>query len=223
MILPSDETPRPPDDPDDLPPWHNEPEPPGFFGEEDDEEGGEAKVHNPAPEGWREELSADLADALHELKEIEDPAEEFDPPEPPDLFTFYGDLVAMRHDLHGMNAAAAAWLKTMVTGIAGALPDDPKRSTRGGKGPGDSTQLLEAVIQLHDEVASSHQPLLAKLQSVLILLGLERIPASSGQLFDPKTMRTKDKAKPGSRVTAELQSGWSWNRTLLRPALVSLK
>jgi hypothetical protein len=220
MILPSDETPRQPDDPDDLPPWHNEPEPPGFFGEEEDDE---AKVHNPAPEGWREELSADLADALHELKEIEDPAEEFDPPEPPDLFTFYSDLVAIRQDLHGMNAAAAAWLKTMVTGKPGELPDDSKPSARGRKGPGDSTQLLEAVIQLHDEVASSHLPLPAKLLALLKLLGLERIPASPGQLFDPETMRTKDKAKPGSRVTAELQSGWSWNRTLLRPALVSLK
>jgi len=217
MILPSDETPQRPDDPDDPPPWHNEPEPPGFFGEEEDEE---AKVHNPAPEGWREELSADLADALHELKEIEDPAEDFDPPEPPDLFTFYSELVAMRQDLNGMNIAAAEWVKGALGAATGNQPDMAQRSAR--RISDVATTLLTSLLKFHDEVEAHDLALLAKMQPLLQQLELERV-LTKGQPFDPETMRTKDKVKKGSRVAAELQSGWMWNNTLFRPAQVSLR
>ena len=90
MILPSDDDSRKDDDArskdegDEKLPWEGEPDPPGFFGEEEPDDPAAGSVHNPAPPGWREDLKEDLADALSELKEIEDPAEDFDPPEPPD-------------------------------------------------------------------------------------------------------------------------------------------
>ncbi len=209
MILPSDETPRRPDDPEDSPPWHNEPEPPGFFDEDEEDD---VKVHNPAPEGWRAELSADLADALMELKEIEDPAEDFDPPEPPDLFAFYSDLTAMRQDLHTLSVASLKLLQQEAA--ASSSGERPP--------PSAAAPLLEVVIGLHDELETSRAPVPPSLPRLLQQLGLERV-RTEGQPFDPATMRAKEKAKTGQRVTAELQSGWLCFGTLLRPAKVSVK
>jgi hypothetical protein len=164
MILPSDEDSRKPDEPDDPPPpWHGEPEPPGFFGDDDAAGGPEAPpVHHPAPEGWRE----DLEDALTELKEIEDPAEDFDPPEPPDLFAFYGELMAMRNDLR---MAAVSLSKGMA-------PPEPESQ-------GHAVMLKDAMIaliKLHDDLEDSAKPLLPLLKPLLKILELDRIKVKAG-------------------------------------------
>ena len=56
-------------------------------------------IKAPAPPGWREELREELDECIDELAEIEDPSQDFDPPDPPDLFTFYGELAALRNEL----------------------------------------------------------------------------------------------------------------------------
>src|SRR6187397_802862 len=101
MILPSDGDPPPrrkddkKDDPDPQEPemeaWWEENAGNGG-GEEDGDEEDDLPDHEPvlksvAGPGWREELVRELAEGLADLHEIEDPDEEYDPPEPPDLYT----------------------------------------------------------------------------------------------------------------------------------------
>lgn len=212
MILPSDEDSRPPDgpgEPDDPPPWPVEPEPPGFFGEEEHADpSASATVHNPAPEGWREDLSEDLDDALDELKEIEDPAEDFDPPEPPDLFAFYGELVAMRNDFR---RGAAALAQSLHPGAAGAeLP-------RGGQ------EVVAALVKLHDDFSDTNKALVPLLAPAMKAAGLVRIKVKAGANFDPALMSTDDKVRPGCRIAREIYSGWYWNGLVIRTVHVALK
>lgn len=211
MILPSDEDSRKPDDPEDPPPpWHGEPEPPGFFG--DDDAGGgpdQPTVHHPAPEGWREDLREDIEDALAELKEIEDPAEDFDPPEPPDLFAFYGELMAMRNDLR---LAAASLSK----GMAPPPPDSQEHAVT-------IKDAMIALIKLHDDLEDSARPLLPLLKPLLKILELDRIKVKAGAAFDPATMTSDAKPSKSSRVAHEIYTGWLWKGMVVRPAHVELK
>lgn len=213
MILPSDEDPRKDDDArskgegdDDKLPWENDPDPPGFFGADEPEEPAGASVHNPAPPGWREDLQEDLEDALAELKEIEDPAEDFDPPEPPDLFTFYGELVAMRNEMRAIGGAVAQLIPGAPTGL-----------------PGGIQEILASIIDVSDgleERGKEHLPLLTPL---LKAAGLTRIKVKAGAAFDAASMSTDDKVRTGSKVAREIFSGWIWNNVVIRPAVVKLK
>jgi hypothetical protein len=212
MILPSDEDPRKDDDArrrdegDDALPWANEPEPPGFFGEEETTNPAAGSVHNPAPPGWREDLREDLADALAELKEIEDPAEDFDPPEPPDLFTFYGELVAMRSDLRNMGGLLSQALPGAAADMTGSLQD-----------------AITALVKAHDELEETGKTFLPVLAPAIKAVGLKRVKVKVGAAFDPVSMTTDDKPGTGSRVAQELFSGWLLNGIIIRPAHVALK
>ena len=219
MILPSDEDSRkpgdsdPPDkDPDDVLPWDSgADDPPGFFGDEEDDEPGDTSgaVQSPAPPGWREDLKEDLDDAIAELKEIEDPSEDFDPPEPPDLFTFYGELVALRNEMRRASRKATEVFQQMG---AGKLKPEVSAS---GKA------LAEALVHHFDVLQAAEKGLLPPLAPVMKLAGLQRVK-TKGADFDPATMTTPQKAGAGAKVAHELVSGWLWNGTLLRPAEVTL-
>jgi hypothetical protein len=212
MILPSDDDPRkdddarPPDEGDDKLPWENEPDPPGFFDEDPSDDPATGTVHKPAPPGWREDLREDLADALAELKEIEDPAEEFDPPEPPDLYTFYSELVTMRNDL-----------RTIGVCLTQLLPSGSPALPAGGQ------ELVVALVKAWDDLEEASKPLLPLLAPVMKAAGLTRVKVKSGAAFDAATMTTDDKPRPASKVARELFAGWVWNGTLIRPAHVALK
>lgn len=52
-----------------------------------------------ADAGWREELVQELQGAVEDLSGFPDPDEDFDPPEPPDLYTFFYELLGMRNAL----------------------------------------------------------------------------------------------------------------------------
>jgi len=212
MILPSDGDPRNDDDArskdedDDKLPWESEPDPPGFFGEPEPDDSAAGTVHNPAPPGWRDDLKEDLADALAELKQIEDPDEDFDPPEPPDLFTFYGELVAMRNEMRGMGGALAQ----LLPGMAGGLPNSGQ-------------DVVAALVKVWDDLeenAKTHLPLLAPAMKAA---GLTRIKVKAGGAFDAASMTTDDKVRTGSKVAREIFSGWIWNGAVVRPAHVALK
>jgi hypothetical protein len=212
MILPSDDDSRKDDDAapanegDDKLPWEGDPDPPGFFGEESADDPAAGTVHNPAPPGWREDLREDLADALAELKEIEDPAEDFDPPEPPDLYTFYSELVTMRNDLRTIGSC----LTQLVPPEAAA-------------GPADAQKVVAALVKAWDdmeETAKAHQPILTP---VMKAAGLTRIKVKAGGSYDPAAMTTDDKLRSGSKVAREIFSGWVWNGIVVRPAHVALK
>ena len=202
MILPSDEDSRKPDDdPDDGLPWEDGDEVPGFFGEEPEAEQGEA-VHHPAPAGWREDLREDLHDALAELKEIEDPAEDFDPPEPPDLFAFFGELLTIRQYLQQSAGAPVP--------PASPLPNDGK-------------DIVAAVLLLHDQFEDENRTLLPLLAPVMKAAGLIKIKVKAGAAFDPASMTTADPVRKDSKVAREIFSGWKFAGHIIRPAEVALK
>jgi hypothetical protein len=52
-----------------------------------------------SPEEWREQLREELIGAIEDLKNFPDPDTDFDPPDPPDLYSFYSELLAMRKEL----------------------------------------------------------------------------------------------------------------------------
>ncbi len=219
MILPSDEDSRKPrdtdppgKDPDDALPWSDDDDdPPGFFDDDGEDAPVDAtnQVQAPAPPGWREDLKEDLDDAIAELKEIEDPAEEFDPPEPPDLFTFYGELVALRNEMRRASRKATEVFQQM-----GAGKLKPEVSAAG-------KSLAEALVHHFDVLQAAEKGLLPPLAPVMKLAGLQRVK-TKGADFDPATMTTPQKAGAGAKVAHELVSGWIWNGTLLRPAEVTI-
>ena len=218
MILPSDDDSRKPgdsdpsgQDPDDALPWEGgADDPPGFFGDDEDEEPGDpsGKVQSPAPPGWRDELKDALVEAVDDLKEIEDPAEDFDPPEPPDLFTFYGELVAVRHELRRGARRSTEALQQLTAGS--------KSTTSQSAQP-----AVMAMVYLWDRVNGGETKLLPLLDSAMRQAGIQRV-ATRDASFDPATMVTDAPVSAGAKVTRELEAGFLWNGLLLRPARVEL-
>ncbi|HWB04369.1 MAG TPA: nucleotide exchange factor GrpE [Verrucomicrobiales bacterium] len=211
MILPSEDDSRKPGDPKPPGSSGDQPDAPweeshmhGFSDEEDEEDadpyGDGQKVESPAPPGWREELKEALLEAVDDLREIEDPAEEFDPPEPPDLFTFYGELVAMRNELRrGMRR--------------------PPEKT-GAADPDKTQPAVMALIYLHDRVAAGEKKVASLLESAMQQAGLQRIKTEDAG-FDAATMIADGPAPAtGAKVRRELEAGFLWNGQVLRPARV---
>jgi hypothetical protein len=64
---------------------------PSFLGEEPD------MVTD--SDAWREMLESELSSSIHELENFPDPECDFDPPDPPDLYTFHSELLALRQAL----------------------------------------------------------------------------------------------------------------------------
>ncbi|HEX2750216.1 MAG TPA: nucleotide exchange factor GrpE [Verrucomicrobiales bacterium] len=222
MILPSDEDSRNPGDArpsggsgEDNPapmPW--DADSPSGFDDDDEEEssdpyGDGQKVESPAPPGWREDLKEALLEAVDDLREIEDPAEDFDPPEPPDLFTFYGELVAMRNEMR-RNARRQAEASRKADPGKAAEPDP------------DNTQPVLALIYLFDRIAAGEKKVLPLLDSAMKQAGLQRI-RTKGAAFDAATMVT-DGAAPAAdaKVSSELEAGFLWKGQVLRPARVAI-
>ncbi len=48
---------------------------------------------------WREMLQHELLAAMEELENFPDPECDYDPPDPPDLYTFHAELIALRQTL----------------------------------------------------------------------------------------------------------------------------
>jgi hypothetical protein len=212
MILPSEDDSRKPGDakppggsgeePGAPMPWDAD-EPPGFTDEENEEDsdpyGDGQKVESPAPPGWREDLKEALLEAVDDLREIEDPAEDFDPPEPPDLFTFYGELLAMRNEMRRSLRNVA---KTPA-----AVPDGMPAAAM-------------ALLYLHDRISAGEKKVLPVVESAMKQAGMKRIK-TVGAAFDESTMVTDGEAPAkGAKVSRELEAGFIWNGQVLRPARV---
>lgn len=214
MILPSDDDSRKPGDgqtpgggeePSGGPmPWDSGP----FFTDDDEEdfEDSSGKIQSPAPPGWREELKLSLLEAIDDLREIEDPDEDFDPPEPPDLFAFYGELVALRHEMRrGSRRAVDSLQKLADTKAAGE----------------DARPLALALLALFDQ-AANHLEHRAAVESAMISAGIQRIEIEAGKPFDATLMVAAGKGKKSSVIAEELEAGFLWRGRVLRPARVTL-
>ena len=213
MILPSEDDSRkpgesgPPDNPGD---GLESSEASGDFDDDtDDEHAGETgHVQSPAPPGWRAELQAAVLEAIDELKEIEDPEEEFDPPEPPDLFTFYSELVAMRNELRRGARLSPEALRQLAAG---------NEKLAGTGGP---QRLAMALVYLHDRL-SGDRKMLTVVESAMFQANIQRVRTKDA-VFDPETMVCDDTIGAGAKVKRELEAGFLWNGNVLRPARVEV-
>jgi molecular chaperone GrpE len=175
-------------------------------------------IKAPAPPGWREDLRDELDDALDELSEIEDPTQDFDPPDPPDLFTFYGELAAIRNELRRAFRRSAETAEK----FGGAL----QALAAGPQTPISNRSLGIALVALADRIAEAPAPVAAALQTALQAAGVVAIE-TIGKPFDPSTMSMVATAppprgtKPGT-VLAESVRGYRNHDGILRPASVTV-
>jgi molecular chaperone GrpE len=177
-------------------------------------------IKAPAPPGWREDLRDELDDALDELAEIEDPTQDFDPPDPPDLFTFYGELAALRNELR------RAFRRSSETAekFGGAL----QALASGPQTPINNRSLGLALVSLADRIAEAptRAPVAAALQTALQAAGVEVIE-TIGKPFDPSIMSMVATASPprgtkSGTVLAESVRGYRNRDGILRPASVTV-
>jgi hypothetical protein len=118
MILPSDEDPSPPESTPDKPkgkkkaqqpPMGSNPAPWSDLFKELGVPG--KPLSDETDEVWREELKSELLASLEEISGFPDTQSEYDPPEPPDLCTFFSHLIAMRHAQQTAQQQTASLLK----------------------------------------------------------------------------------------------------------------
>ena len=152
--------------------------------EGDDEAEGLQTVAGP---GWREDLKADLLESLSDIAAIEDPEDAFAPAEPPDLFTFYGELAALRHELRAQGQRANDGLAQLGKSLAPLLR--PPSAEKGSKAaPPSSSWPLEhclALLSVWDLLLQTAAAAAceASLAPLLRAAGLARVPAV-GRPFD---------------------------------------
>jgi hypothetical protein len=238
MILPSDsdlpperdDAPEPAETPEAESTWWNDP---AAADEEADLEGdAEATdgLQSIAGPGWRDDLRADLLESLGELAAIEDPEDEFAPPEPPDLFTFYGELAALRHELRHQGQKSNDGLNQLSKSLAPLLRAVPSEkaskassaTSRPAPWPLEHCLALLSVWDMLPQ-ASAAAACEASLHSLLQAAGLAKV-ATVGQPFDAATMTLAgSEAQPGQppgRVLRETVTGFLRSGLLLRPASV---
>ena len=177
-------------------------------------------IKAPAPPGWREELREELDECIDELAEIEDPSQDFDPPDPPDLFTFYGELAALRNELRRAfrrSAETAEKFGGALQSLAAHATDTPA-----------SLPVALALISMADRISDipPNTPLSSALEAALTAAGISRVP-TAGLPFDPATMTMVGTA-PAPEGTAqgtvlsESSQGFRNRDGLLRPASVTV-
>lgn len=250
MILPSDSDP-PPDrndgddpseEPDDDTNWwaegdDNEADP-DLAGLPDDldsipddlDDPNAPQLQSVAGPGWRNDLYKDLIESLRDLEAIEDPDDEFAPPEPPDLYTFFGELAALRHEFRHDGQRTQQALAKLAQSLPATIPPGSTRrkAKPGPEGRADPWPIgtCLAVISAWDLLpeATSILAYESSLQPLLQAAGLTRIP-TLGKPFDPATMTRAGSAPASSKiahgtVVEETSAGFLRAGILLRPAAV---
>lgn len=249
MILPSDGDlpPRRKDNDDKVPP--QEPENEDWWEDDDDDDEDEVDdsdlpegfdddknfvpedkiiLKSMAAPGWREDLVKDLIDCVADMREIEDPDDEYDPPEPPDLYTFFGELAALRNEMRRSGRRAGDAVEKTATAfdsvqslLKSMSPAGKKSKTATEPWPVETCLALVALHDLFQEnrpgkaAAASFEPLFKA-------AGLERI-LTEGQAFDAGIM-TVAAVEPGAGasriILRETEAGFLREGVLLRPAKV---
>jgi hypothetical protein len=199
-----------------------------YLGDPDDPGSLPPELASMAGPGWRKELYKDLLDSLIQLQAIEDPDDDFTPPEPPDLYTFYGELAALRNELRKQGRKSEESLGELSKVLLPTSSGKLAKSSSAQLGPVSISPVawpLEACLSLLSvwdllPHATSSAAFEAAFQPLLKAAGLTRIPTLD-QPFDPATMtlagceKTSGKA---ARVLREVTAGFLREGTLLRPA-----
>jgi hypothetical protein len=160
------------------------------------------EITHPAPLGWREDLQRELLTAVAEIEMIEDPDEDFDPPDPPDLAYVSMQLAKLQH---GVETASARETKRRFT-------------------------AAELMIDMHDQLGrASATDEVATLRILLkhALSALDiRVMSVVGKTFDDEKMElapTSPAPSKTSRVAKVLADGFTTNsKIVLRRAVVEL-
>lgn len=252
MILPSDSDPppdrndgdSPSEEPEDATNWWEEgdddpdADPEGLPDDldsipDDLDDPNAPQLQSVAGPGWRNDLYKDLIESLRDLEAIEDPDDEFAPPEPPDLYTFFGELAALRHEFRHDGLRTQQALAKLAQALPSSVPAGYIRR-KGKPGPEGNPAASEpwpietclAVISAWDLLpqATSGAAFEASLQPLFNAAGLTRIP-TVGRSFDPATMtrvgtETAAKKTAAGTVLRETTAGFLRAGTLLRPAAV---
>ena len=189
------------------------------------------QLQSVAGPGWRNDLYKDLIESLRDLEAIEDPDDEFSPPEPPDLYTFFGELAALRQEFRHDGQRTQEALTKLTKFIPGApvSPSPPRRAGKTGAGPVAEAWPLETCLALLSTwdllpQATAAAAFESSLKPLFQAAGLSRIP-TDGQPFDPATMtlagtEPAPKKTPSGAVLREISAGFLRAGVLLRPASV---
>lgn len=193
--------------------------------DEDLEDGEEAEgLQSLAGPGWREDLKDDLLESLSDIAAIEDPEDAFAPAEPPDLFTFYGELAALRHELRQQGQRANDGLALLGKSLAPLLrtPSAEKGSKGAPPSPAWPMEHCLALLSAWDLLPQTAAAA-TSLGPLLRAAGLVRVVAV-GHPFDAATMTLAgSEAQPGQppgKVLRETVVGFLRHGLLLRPASV---
>jgi hypothetical protein len=249
MILPSDSD-LPPDrndgdepseEPDDAINWweagdddEQDPDLAGLPDELDDvpdelDDPNAPQLQSVAGPGWRNDLYKDLIESLRDLEAIEDPDDEFSPPEPPDLYTFFGELAAIRQEFRHDGQRTHETLTKLATFLPSAPGSGAPVRRSGKSGSSPEAWPLEtclALVSTWDLLpqATAAGAFESSLNPLLQAAGLTRVP-TVGQPFDPATMTLAGtepgpKKSPSGKVLREISAGFLRAGVLLRPASV---
>ena len=229
MILPSDSDP-PPDrnewkDSNDPPPWWESPDAESdeeataedddvsYIGNYEDPDFLPPELATRAGPGWRKQLYKELMDSLIGLQAIEDPEDEFAPPEPPDLYTFYGELAALRNEFRRQGEQSNNNLSQLTKTL----------NPLGAQAPPWPVDTCLSILSVWDLIshANSTSAFKTAFQPLLKSAGLSRIPTEN-QPFDPATMTLlgaeQSIGKAPQLVLREITAGFLRAGSLLRPA-----
>lgn len=239
MILPSDSDPPPGPGPGGKsgaagksPLWwqsqekgESSPSAPQKMDQTDSGEEDPVELQSVAPPGWREALYKDLLDSLRDIREIEDPDDEFSPPEPPDLYTFFGELAALRHDLQKRGLQTGKHPQESQGSSTAKRSSGKNQSTPAGNQIW-SPELCLSLISLWDLLPADLGSASRKtaLHPLLEAANLQPIPAV-GLAFDPAwmTLAGEEPAPPGvpaGVVLREISGAFRQDTRWLRPASV---
>lgn len=203
-----------------------------LFCEEDEDEDLPPNLASVAGPGWRKALGKEILESLRDLEAIEDPDDEFAPPEPPDLFTFFGELAALRNELRHQGQRSSNTLNQLDKTLAPLLRSAGKAAKaapgmpEAGRSGEWAAETRLALIGLWDLLpqATAESAFEASFGPLFAAAGLVRIPAA-GHAFDPATMTRAEtvpatKKIPAGQVVGETQAGFLCHGNLLRPARV---
>lgn len=191
-----------------------------YLGDPDDPENLATELASVAGPGWRKALYRELVDSLIQLEAIEDPDDDFDPPEAPDLYTFYGELAALRNELRLQSSANLNQpSKTPAPASSSAHPKGAGVPDPAVAWPVGNCLALLSLWDLLPHSAERETTFLPLLGAA----GLTRI-STADQPFDPSTMTIAGYEKsPGHAphlILREITAGFLRQGTLLRPAAV---
>lgn len=107
---------------------------------------GHAATPEMIPEEWRKYLKSELVSSVEDLENFPDPEIGFDPPDPPDLYSFYSELIALREELAEREPAPSLQMPASVAVKLGLLAGEMKATGQ--------EAFAERLLQIIEELTA---------------------------------------------------------------------